>query len=221
MKESENQDPTTLAPLSTAELAVLAAGLPPRIESSAEDIAARLAARRARVSDDVREPNQSTDDTTHYASSTPSPADQVACNGADDPEERCPRHPSECTCWKVDNDHPMRKTASPASEVEGCHPTHSTRSSDASSFDEVCTACGATDIAGGGWGKLAEPCSAHTPKLTGRPNQTCGNCHFHAMNSATICRRYPSRAGDDHFYVAADSWCGEWKPIATSGAAHE
>lgn len=34
-----------------------------------------------------------------------------ACPGADDPEERCPRHPSECTCWQVDNDHPSRKAA--------------------------------------------------------------------------------------------------------------
>ena len=39
------------------------------------------------------------------------------------------------------------------------HPSHDTRFSfDASSYDEVCKNCGATDIAGGGWGKLAEPC---------------------------------------------------------------
>ncbi|MBX4911420.1 hypothetical protein HJA82_29340 [Rhizobium bangladeshense] len=44
------------------------------------------------------------------------------------------------------------------------HPSHVTRPSDASSFDEVCTKCGATDIAGGGWGKLAEPCSAAEPQ---------------------------------------------------------
>ena len=37
-------------------------------------------------------------------------------------------------------------------------PTHKTRFSDASSFDEVCVKCGATDIAGGGWGQLAQPC---------------------------------------------------------------
>lgn len=43
---------------------------------------------------------------------------------------------------------------------QGKHPSHSTRSSDASSYDEVCINCGATDIAGGGWGKLAQPCSA-------------------------------------------------------------
>jgi NTP pyrophosphatase (non-canonical NTP hydrolase) len=38
------------------------------------------------------------------------------------------------------------------------HPSHTTRSSDASTFDEICTKCGAHDIVGGGWGKLAEPC---------------------------------------------------------------
>ncbi len=38
------------------------------------------------------------------------------------------------------------------------HPSHVTRFSDASSFDEICTLCGATDQVPGGWGKLAEPC---------------------------------------------------------------
>ena len=38
------------------------------------------------------------------------------------------------------------------------HPSHVTRISiDASSFDEKCINCGATDELGG-WGKLAEPC---------------------------------------------------------------
>lgn len=23
------------------------------------------------------------------------------CEGFDDPEERCPRHPRDCTCWKT------------------------------------------------------------------------------------------------------------------------
>jgi|GEM_PF-6924590 len=40
------------------------------------------------------------------------------------------------------------------------HPTHRTRISDASTFDEICELCGATDITCGGWGKLAEPCPA-------------------------------------------------------------
>ena len=39
------------------------------------------------------------------------------------------------------------------------HPSHNTRFSfDASTYDEVCVNCGATDIAGGGWGRLAKPC---------------------------------------------------------------
>lgn len=29
------------------------------------------------------------------------------CPGADDPEERCPRHPDDCACWEIDMDHPM------------------------------------------------------------------------------------------------------------------
>lgn len=39
------------------------------------------------------------------------------------------------------------------------HPSHQTRVSiDASSYDEICEVCGATDIAGGGWGELRKPC---------------------------------------------------------------
>lgn len=48
----------------------------------------------------------------------------------------------------------------PAQPEAGKHPSHEARFSDASSFDEICEKCGATDIAGGGWGKLAEPCPA-------------------------------------------------------------
>lgn len=47
-------------------------------------------------------------------------------------------------------------TVSPKAQVK--HPSHVTRSSDASTFDEVCVNCGATDQVPGGWGKLAEPC---------------------------------------------------------------
>lgn len=38
------------------------------------------------------------------------------------------------------------------------HKTHPIRFSDSSWYDYKCTRCGATDIAGDGWGKLAEPC---------------------------------------------------------------
>lgn len=41
----------------------------------------------------------------------------------------------------------------------GPHPSHKTRFSDASSFDEICIYCGATDQVPGGWGQLAYPCS--------------------------------------------------------------
>jgi len=40
------------------------------------------------------------------ALAAPAPKTGNACPGADDPEERCPKHPSECTYWEVDEDHP-------------------------------------------------------------------------------------------------------------------
>jgi len=43
--------------------------------------------------------------------------------------------------------------------VSGLHPSHKTRFSfGASSFDEICEKCGATDQVPGGWGRLAFPC---------------------------------------------------------------
>lgn len=50
-----------------------------------------------------------------------------------------------------------------------CHPSHVTRiSMDASSYDEICVNCGATDHIGG-WGALAKPCpravAYHEPPL--------------------------------------------------------
>lgn len=38
------------------------------------------------------------------------------------------------------------------------HPSHTLRSSDASTFDVICTKCGAKDISGGGWGDLRFQC---------------------------------------------------------------
>lgn len=46
----------------------------------------------------------------------------------------------------------------------GKHPSHETRFSDASTFDEICVNCGATDEVPGGWGLLANPCNS--PKAT-------------------------------------------------------
>lgn len=65
---------------------------------------------------------------------------------------------------------PIDTAPAPAS----CHPSHTTRFSDASQYDEICTKCGATDIAGGGWGKLAEPCPAPANVATGASASNIG-----------------------------------------------
>lgn len=52
------------------------------------------------------------------------------------------------------------------------HPSHETRVSDASSFDEICVNCGATDITGSGWGKLAEPCPSPRAPIERRRTMT-------------------------------------------------
>ena len=47
--------------------------------------------------------------------------------------------------------------------ITGPHPSHVLRfSMDASSYDEICVNCGATDQVPGGWGQLAFPCP-HAP----------------------------------------------------------
>lgn len=40
---------------------------------------------------------------------------------------------------------------------DSLHPSHVTRPSDASSYDEICVNCGRTDSVGS-WGKLMQPC---------------------------------------------------------------
>ncbi len=53
--------------------------------------------------------------------------------------------------------------------MHGLHPSHVTRiSMDASSYDEICINCGATDEVPGGWGKLVLPC----PKPVGEGGMT-------------------------------------------------
>lgn len=42
--------------------------------------------------------------------------------------------------------------------MNGPHESHVTRFSDASTFDEICVNCGATDEVPGGWGQLAYRC---------------------------------------------------------------
>lgn len=58
----------------------------------------------------------------------------------------------------------------------GLHPSHKTRFSDASTFDEICINCGATDEVPGGWGQLAYPCA----------RQKC-TCYPWDGNHATDC----------------------------------
>lgn len=41
------------------------------------------------------------------------------CPGADDPEERCPKHPKDCTCWQVDLDHPTVKQRAETAKNSG------------------------------------------------------------------------------------------------------
>jgi hypothetical protein len=48
----------------------------------------------------------------------------------------------------------------------GPHPSHVTRFSDASSFDEICINCGAHDEVPGGWGHLAYACPNMPTKAT-------------------------------------------------------
>lgn len=45
----------------------------------------------------------------------------------------------------------------------GLHPSHETRFSDASTFDEICVNCGATDELGS-WGALAQACPKEPPR---------------------------------------------------------
>lgn len=55
-------------------------------------------------------------------------------------------------------DHGGGEGAARKKVADRCHPSHVTRiSMDASSYDEICVKCGATDHIGG-WGKLAKPC---------------------------------------------------------------
>lgn len=52
--------------------------------------------------------------------------------------------------------------------MDGPHSSHVTRSSDASTFDEICINCGATNEVPGGWGRLAHS----YPKPVGQGGMT-------------------------------------------------
>ncbi|MBU6321203.1 hypothetical protein KGO04_01515, partial [Patescibacteria group bacterium] len=54
---------------------------------------------------------------------------------------------------------PLLEKRGAAPAAHGPHPSHETRISlDASTYDEICVNCGATDRVPGGWGNLAFPC---------------------------------------------------------------
>lgn len=53
--------------------------------------------------------------------------------------------------------HRSRHASRPVAE-DRKHPSHVTRFSDSSLYDEVCINCGATDNVPGEWGELAKPC---------------------------------------------------------------
>ncbi len=58
--------------------------------------------------------------------------------------------------------------------MDELHPSHVTRiSMDASSYDEICVNCGATDHPTGGWGRLALRC----PKPVGEGGITIEEYH--------------------------------------------
>ena len=54
----------------------------------------------------------------------------------------------------------VKNTTEPLFDPNKKHPSHKTRPAmGASSYDEKCIYCGATDQVPGGWGELAKPCS--------------------------------------------------------------
>lgn len=59
---------------------------------------------------------------------------------------------------------PITPHVSQTDPPDELHPSHKTRISDASSYDEICTVCGATDRIGS-WGNLRYPC----PGVPNRP----------------------------------------------------
>jgi hypothetical protein len=90
-----------------------------------------------------------------------------------------------------------------------CHPSHKTRSSDASSFDEICILCGATDFAGGGWGNLRFQCKA--VKEETMPIKVVHKQHTGAMEDIFIKPKTLNDYAKD-CHAANDKW---WTDINT------
>jgi hypothetical protein len=74
----------------------------------------------------------------------------------------------------------------------GPHPSHVTRFSDASTFDEICVNCGATDEVPGGWGQLAYPCP-HPPVAT--PSALAERDDSQQLDETEHEHRRPEREG--------------------------
>lgn len=116
----------------------------------------------------------------------------------------------ETTVAPEDSDHHIKKAGSGQTDAllritQKKHPSHHTRSSDASSFDEVCVNCNNTDIAGGGWGKLADPC----------PNATNPG-HIEEAAAYTEGSRQTRETPSGHkggYPVARFGWSDEHPPI--------
>lgn len=34
---------------------------------------------------------------------------EIECEGVEDPDDRCPRNPRDCVCWKIDPEHPTNE----------------------------------------------------------------------------------------------------------------
>ncbi len=90
-----------------------------------------------------------------------------------------------------------------------CHPSHKTRMSmDASTFDEICINCGATDQVPGGWGQLAEPCpcpgTGSKPARDGQAAERLAKAAPQMLAALKAARAFGSQ-GDTHEGVSV-SW---------------
>ena|SRR6218665_935943 len=96
------------------------------------------------------------------------------------------------------------------------HPSHETRVSiDASSYDEICVHCGATDIAAGGWGELAKPCTAIKIDAPKEPWYDYRG-DFNAMTDEEIeqeCEIARNRVAEEESWLeAVESWKQAGRP---------
>lgn len=71
----------------------------------------------------------------------------------------CECHSCDLVLWKETEAEAIAAWNHRPDSPKGLHPSHETRISDASSFDEICIHCGATDGIGT-WGAIADPCKA-------------------------------------------------------------